>query len=173
MTLRRFLSLALASSMVLGAQSTGSADDHSPPMALLRIRGFPERGRVVSVDWVHRKDGRCVERRREGDLRFGPATRVDLGAHPARLRLLTPRRPRLRIVTWILADDQRHPLGPAEEIPFELEPLARNGRTLAWDAVFSFLVLEHRYFAVFARWPDREGCDQMQRATWTYHVRGL
>jgi hypothetical protein len=128
---------------------------------------------VVNVDWVTRRDGRCVEKHRSKDFRFGPAVRVDIGLYPGRLRLLTSHRPRLKILSWVLLDGSKKPLGPPEEIPFELEPLSRNGRTLAWDAVFRLLVVEHRYMAVFARWPDREGCDEMQRAAWTYHIRGL
>ena len=142
-------------------------------MALLKIHGFPQRGRVISVDWLARKDGRCVEKHRREDFRFGPPVRVDIGLYPGRLRLLTSHKPRLRIFSWILLDDQKHALGPPEEIPFELEPLARNGRTLAWDAVFRLAVVQDRYIAVFARWPDREGCEEMQRATWAYHIRGL
>jgi hypothetical protein len=142
-------------------------------MALLRIHGFPTRGKVVSLDWVARKAERCVEKHRREDFRFGPPVRVDIGLYPGKLRLLTSHKPRLRILSWILLDGEKHPLGPPEEVPFELEPLSRNGRTLAWDALFRLAVLEHRYIAVFARWPDREHCDEMQRVTWTYHLRGL
>ena len=169
----RVARLSLVAVLLLAFPAPAAAHDHGPPMALLRVNGFLQRGRVVNVDWVTRKDGRCVEKHRRQDLRFGPPVRVDIGAYPGRLRLLTSRRPRLKLLTWVLRDGSKKPLGPAEEIPFELEPLARNGRTLAWDAVFRLAVVQHRFIAAYARWPDREGCDEMQRATWTYHIRGL
>lgn len=142
-------------------------------MALLRIHGFPQRGRVIRVDWVRRENGRCVEKDRRQEFRFGPPVRVDIGLYGGRLRLLTAHRPRLRLLSWALLDGSKQPLGPPEEIAFELEPLSRGGRTLAWDAVFRLAVVQHRYIAAFARWPDREGCGEMQRASWTYHLRGI
>ncbi len=170
---RRLIVCLLSGVLLLGFPGAGSADDHAVPMALLRVHGFPQRGKVISLDWFSRKDGRCVEKERREEFKFGPPVRVDIGHYPGRLRLLTSHRPRLKILSWLLLDGDKKPLGVPEEIPFELEPLARDGRTLAWDAVFRMLVLEHRYIAVFARWPDREGCDEMQRATWTYHIKGL
>jgi len=173
MTFRRLLVLSLTGLLVLALPGVAPAHDHRVPLALLRIHGFPQRGRVISADWVARREAGCVEKERRKEMRFGPPVRVNIGLYPGRLRLLTRHRPRLRILSWILLDGEKRPVGSPEEIPFELEPLARNGRTLAWDAVFDLTVLEHRYIAVFARWPDRENCDQMQRVTWTYHIRGL
>jgi len=172
-TRRRLVCLSLTGLLLFPFPTPASAHDHRRPMALLRVHGMPYRGRMVEVDWVTRKDGGCVEKHRQRDLRFGPPARVDIGLYPGRLRLLTSHHPRLRILSWALLDGSKQPVGPPEEIPFELERLSRNGRTLAWDAVFRLFVVEHRYIGVFARWPDREGCDEMQRVTWTYHLRGV
>ena len=170
----RLARLSLVAVLLLAFPAPAAAHDHAPPSALLRVGGFPWRGRVIRLDWVRAaRDGRCVEKHRQRELTFGAPAPAEAGHYDVRLRLLTPHRPRLKIRSWALADSDRKPFGPPEAISYELERLSRGGRTLGWDAIFRVTVVQHRYLAVRGRWPDREGCDEKQRVLWTYHLRAL
>ena len=170
----RVVRISLVGMMLLAFPAPASAHDHRPPQATLRVGGFPWRGRLINLDWVRRTDdGKCVERHRRRELIFGSPAPAEVGHYDVRLRLLSPRRPRLRIWSWALVDSERKPVGPPEVVSYELEPLSRQGRTLGWEAVFRVTVIQHRYLAVRARWPDREGCDETQRILWTHHLRAI
>lgn len=160
--------------MLAGVPGPVGADDHRPPTVLLRVAGFPQRPRVVRVDWVTREDGRCTRRERREELRFPHATAEGVGLQRGVVRFLTPRKPRnLRVFAWAALDPARQPVGPPEAIPVSLEPQKRNGRTVAWDGTFELAVVDQRYLLVRARWPDRDRCPGSQKAAWAFAIRGM
>jgi len=162
------LTLAL---LTLGSGSPAIADDHRPPMAFLRM-GTLARGKLVELEWTAGSGRRCRVIDRQREFRFPQADHVEYGLHSGRLRFITPHRPRgVRILAWFAAEERRRPIGPPEELEYELHALRKKDRTVAWEAVFGLTVVNNRYLAVRARWPDRDGCSGTQKALWTFHVR--
>jgi hypothetical protein len=53
-----------------------------------------------------------------------------------------------------------------------LKRVVRDGRTVAWDAVFRVGQPGRDYYLVTeGHWKDREGCDDDQFAYWSFHVK--
>lgn len=50
--------------------------------------------------------------------------------------------------------------------------MVENGRTVAWDAVFSVKNPGRDYYLISeGHWQDREGCWDDQYASWSFHVK--
>jgi len=53
-----------------------------------------------------------------------------------------------------------------------LERVVRDGKTVAWDAVFSVNRPSRHYYLISeGHWQDREGCGGDQYAYWSFHVK--
>lgn len=52
-----------------------------------------------------------------------------------------------------------------------LERVARDGKTVAWDAVFSVNRPSRDYYLITeGHWQDAQGCEGDQFAFWSFHV---
>lgn len=71
---------------------------------------------------------------------------------------------------WRLENPRGGGLGLAEKVDYNLRPVRRGARIVAFDALFDAFVVGDYFIRVLAKWRDSEGCSGPQRAAWTFHV---
>ena len=170
---------ALAVSVVgifLLAQGPASAHDHKPPKTVL-MKGAKElqSGRLVEeYTWSYpsRNGNSCITD--EAALAFGfprEAPTVAAGSK-LKVRIYNSQRPE----PFYMQEVDREGVGRGE-VSVVLKPVLRDGRTVAWDAVFSVERPRSVYRLVAeGHWQDRdcsdpEPIDPHQFAYWSFRVK--
>lgn len=155
--------------------SAGTADDHLPPRVSLAIAGRGQEGRLGENSWTSKVGESCSAQHLDVFGRLYPSPRrVDSGRHTARVRFGKPEMPEvvsIRGWTWIEDRGDGRDRRGERSFSYALQPVEENGEVTAWIAEASVRVRRHLYIAVYAEWPDQEGCPQRQSATWHLHLK--
>ncbi|HEX2267061.1 MAG TPA: hypothetical protein VHI97_02505 [Actinomycetota bacterium] len=149
------------------------AHDHEPPRTALLANGETlQRGRHWSGCWTTGfPDGTFVTGCGDGFPQF---PKVDVVAPGTRvtIRILKSQRPRdLVIYAWKKTDRYGFVSGSPEELSYKRRRVRLPGG-VAWD--FSFATSDprrHYYVSVTGVWRDEEGAEEMQDASYAFHVR--
>lgn len=160
---------------VLLAQGPAQAHDHRIPSTVLK-KGAKElqAGTLVKESSWNRPsgDGLCENRSVIYRTRFPETDKVAAGAK-LRVRVFKAQRPdSFEIAAYRTVDENGDPSGEARLLRRSLERVVRDGKTVAWDAVFSASRPARDYYLVSeGHWKDREGCGGDQYAFWSFHVK--
>lgn len=171
--------------VLLVAQGPAQAHDHRIPYTtLMKGKERLQVGRrVIDSRWSSPSGKECASVTTyytfvlPGDaFNYPELDRVAAGAE-LRVRISKPERPdSFRISAYPKIDEKGNPSGRrrALERTLErtLEPVVRDGKTVAWDAVFSVERPSRNYYLIAeGHWRDVEGCGGGQHAHWSFHVK--
>ncbi len=106
--------------------------------------------------------------------RFPEADSVAAGTK-LRVRIFKSQRPdSFSVWAYRAVDENGEVTGEAQTLKRTLERVVRDGKTVAWDAVFTVNRPSRDYYIISGGlWQDTEGCDQAQFAYWSFHVKTL
>lgn len=148
-----------------------AAHDHAVPQVRLRAAGDSQDGNGYHVWWTRADGDGCVTGEGVGPRAFPPPLVVPSDTDKARIRFAKKQRPsELSIVAWRALDPTGAPVGPEEDVQFELKAKHRGGERVAWVAVFAAPDAGHYYLQTFVTWEEREGCGGDQGGWWTHHL---
>lgn len=149
----RLSAVALAVGLWMAMPSSASAG--WVPRTELRIADQRQGGGMVWAEWTRRTGRYCTVMHGDGLGTYPDPLTVAPGQHAARFLLRSPRKPRrVSITAWRAADPWGNPIGPGEELPFELEARAAgDGTVRAWRAAFSVAPPPDYYLDLYVRWP--------------------
>ncbi len=156
--------------------SPAVAHDHRPPEVVLRHGDLEQRGRLVALRWTRPagEEGCASTLIVKKPSYPGQGLPVRNGEFRARLRFIKPARPlsvKAEARPEVGADGDL--AGPAADVGLRLRPRRPGGDLAAWTALLHSRVQDHLYLRVSARWKDGDGCDDRQKATWTFHVSAV
>ena len=166
---RRAVIAATVALAAVGALPTSAlSDDRRPPAAVLRAHGDAlQVGTRGSYCWSYSTGGgggvgSC------GDVAgydWPRAARLNAPMGAA-IRFHKPERAeRLSLTAWRRVEEAGYPQGDAKRIRFVWRPTRRDGRIVAWDAVFTLWGSNRRYYIdAFGRWAEGD-------ATYYFHVK--
>ena len=172
-TARGYSVLALMIGLALLAPDAAFAHDHrSPRRALFSAGGLSQRGALVEVTWTSPSGPEeCVTQSGAGVSAYPSALPVPQGQITAAIRLRKQQKPKwLHVRAWREVDANGSPVGPIEKLAYQLEPVSRRNRTVAWLAQINPVVLEDLFIVVDAKWRDEDGCGELQSAGWAFHI---
>ncbi len=161
--------------IVLVTQRPLSAHDHQIPDTVL-MKGTKELQagtRVVESSWDRPAgDNECVNVNAFYTTRFPETDRVAAGAK-LRVRIVKSQRPdSFEIAAYRKVDENGAPSGQGRLLNRTLERVVRDGKTVAWDAIFSVNGADRDYYLISeGHWQDRDGCGADQFAYWSFHVK--
>ncbi len=89
------------------------------------------------------------------------------------MRIFKSQRPdSFEIAAYRTVDENGQPSGQGRLLNRSLERVVRDGKTVAWDAVFFVNRPGRDYYLISEEhWQDREGCGADQYAYWSFHVK--
>ncbi len=153
--------LALAG-VVLGAQRPAAAHNHQVPDTVLKkgTRDLQMGRRVIESSWDQPSgDGLCVNQNAIYSAGFPEVDRVPADSQ-LRVRILKSQRPdTFEVVAYPKADREGQPVGEGRQLRSTLGRVVEDGRTVAWEAVFSVNRPDRDYYLVTeGHWLDRQGC---------------
>jgi hypothetical protein len=160
---------------VLLALGTAQAHDHQMPQTVLKKgaknlqAGIP----VGESSWDRLTgDDECLNVSTIYRMRFPETDRVAAGSK-LRVRVSKEQRPdSFEVAAYRTLDEEGEPSGEGRLLKRSLKPVTVDGRTVAWDAVFSVNRPDRHYYLVSeGRWQDSEGCGNEQFAYWSFHVK--
>ncbi len=167
------IAVALAGA-VLVFQRAAEAHDHEVPDTVLKKDGRNLQAglRVNESSWDRPSGGGCVNQNAIYAPGFPDVDRVAAGSELS-VRIFKAQRPdSFEVVAFPRVDRDGNPAGRARTLPSTLERVVKDGRTVAWDAVFSVDRPDRHYYLVTeGHWQDREGCNADQFAFWSFHVK--
>lgn len=166
--------VALSFLLLLPAASPALADDHRAPRAELLVQGQRSAGTPSVPDQWSSADGQtCAFGVATGFIGFRRrAVEVTAGMHLARVRIYKAQRPdEVRVRAWRKVDAEDRPDGGQEVLKRRLVSITRDGTRVAWDVLFKVEIEDDLYLHLAGRWRDREGCGEMQKAGWTFHLK--
>ena len=159
---------------VLLAQGPARAHDHLVPETALKKgdRGLQSGTRVMESSWRRPSGDLCELETTFYRTRFPETDSVAAGAR-LRVRTFKAQRPdSFEIAAYRAVDAEGRPVGEGRLLGRTLERVVENGRTVAWDAVFSVKNPGRDYYLISeGHWQDREGCGDDQYASWSFHVK--
>jgi len=171
--MRKLVLVALV--LVLLAPVSVRAHDHEPPTVRLSTGDVGQKGAHFASCWW-RAIGEpnyyyfiCID----SIFAWPRAKQAETGA-TASVRFNKPAPPEEVVLDrWRRVDpDHGIPRGRARSVPFTLTPVVTDGVTTAWEATFTLPQRAgHMYLSPFAVWPDEEGTEQRQDASWLLHLR--
>jgi hypothetical protein len=174
--------VALLAAMAVGlfgvlllASGPAQAHDHQIPDTVLK-KGAKElqAGTLVKESsWDQLTgDDECLNLSTIYRTRFPETDRVAAGSK-LRVRVSKAQRPdSFQVAAYRTVDEEGEPSGEGRLLKRSLEPVTVDGRTVAWDAVFSVNRPGRDYYLISeGRWQDSEGCQNEQFASWSFHVR--
>ena len=117
-------------------------------------------------------DDECLNLSTIHRTRFPETDRVAAGSK-LRVRVSKAQRPdSFEVAAYRTVDENGEPSGQGRLLKRSLEPVVVDGRTVAWDAVFSVNRPGRDYYLVSeGHWQDSEGCQNEQFAHWSFHVK--
>jgi len=173
--------VALLAAMAVGlfgvlllASGPAQAHDHQIPDTVLK-KGAKElqAGTLVKESsWDQLTgDDECLNLSTIYRTRFPETDRVAAGSR-LRVRVSKAQRPdSFQVAAYRTVDEEGEPSGEGRLLKRSLEPVTVDGRTVAWDAVFSVNRPGRDYYLISeGRWQDSEGCQNEQFASWSFHV---
>lgn len=161
---------------VLLAQGPAEAHDHLVPDTVLKkgARELQAGTRVMESNWNQPSGDLCENESTVYRTRFPETDGVAAGTR-LRVRIFKAQRPdSFEIVAYRAVDAEGTPVGEGRLLNRALERVVRDGKTVAWDAVFSVKGADRDHYLVSeGHWRDREGCGRDQYAFWSFHVETL
>ncbi|MGH3147109.1 MAG: hypothetical protein ACRDTR_15035 [Rubrobacter sp.] len=161
---------------VLAASAPADAHDHRIPQTVL-TKGAKELQvgrRVIESSWVYPSgENECAQQTAFYSFRYPEVDRVAAGSE-LRVRVFKAQRPgSFEIGAYSRVDKDGAPSGEGRLLKRSLERVVRDGKTVAWDAVFSAKRPDRDYYLIgTGRWQDREGCGGVEQyAYWGFHVK--
>lgn len=160
---------------VLLAQGQAQAHDHQIPQTVLK-KGTNDlqTGLLVKESRWDRLVGEdlCENELTFYRTRFPETDSVAAGAN-LRVRIFKAQRPdSFFVAAYREVDENGEPAGEAQMLKRTLGRVVRDGKTVAWDAVFSVNRPSRDYYLISGGlWHDTEGCDADQFAYWSFHVK--
>jgi hypothetical protein len=161
--------------VLLLAQAPAQAHDHRIPQTALE-KGARELhpGTLVKESSWDRivEDGLCENQNAFYRTRFPYTDSVVAGA---KLRVHISKRQKpdsFEIAAYRTVDENGQPSGEGRLLKRTLERVVVDGKTVAWEAVFSVKRPSRDYYLIAeGLWKDREGCGNEQFAYWSFHVK--
>jgi hypothetical protein len=175
---RRMVALLVAVAVagaVLIAQGPALAHDHKIPRTVL-MKGAKELQvgtKVYKSSWDQLfNEELCYGEVIEYRYRFPETNGVAAGSK-LRVRIFKAQRPdSFEIAAFRTVDENGEPSGEGRLLNRTLERVVSDGKTVAWDAVFSVNRPNRDYYLVTkGHWKDRAGCGTDQFAYWSFHVK--
>ncbi len=176
------LTAALLAAMALGlfgvlvlAQRPAQAHDHQVPDTVL-MKGTQELQagtRVKESSWDRRVgEDVCDNRKVFYSTRFAETDVVAAGSK-LRVRVFKTQRPDSFVIgAYRAVDEEGAPTGEARMLNRTLERVVVDGKTVAWDAVFSVNRPSRDYYLITeGHWQDEGGCGADQYASWSFHLK--
>ena len=175
------LTIALLAAMAIGllgvllVSGPAQAHDHRIPKTVL-VKGTKELQagtKVYKSSWTQLFDEEsCYQEVIEYSYRFPEIDSVAAGAK-LRVRISKTQRPDTFLVgAYRAVDENGEPSGEARMLKRTLQRVVVDGKTVAWDAIFSVKSPSRDYYLVTeGHWKDREGCGADQFAYWSFHVK--
>lgn len=170
------MALGLLGVLLLLAPGPAQAHDHRIPNTVLK-KGAKElqAGTLVKESSWHYPTGEneCTNETTWYSTRFPETDSVAAGAK-LRVRIFKAQRPASFLVAaYREIDENGNPSDQGRMLKRTLEPVVRDGKTVAWDAVFSVNRPDRDYYLVSeGHWQDKEGCGENdQFASWSFHVK--
>ena len=161
--------------IVLVTQRPVSAHDHQLPKTVL-MKGAKELQAGILVnesswDWPA-GDDLCDNETYWYATRFPVTDGVAAGSE-LRVRVSKAQRPdSFEVAAYRTIDENGEPSGEARLLKRSLERVVKDGKTVAWDAVFFVNRPGRDYYLISeGHWQDREGCGADQYAYWSFHVK--
>lgn len=171
------MACALAVSVGVLAVAQGPAFSHDPRVpgtALVKGERQLQLGRKVEeYSWTSRADdGSCLTEQALLTYSYPAVDRVAPGSK-LRVRISKRERPEaFTIAAYRKVNADNFPAGRGRKLQRTLERVLRDGRTVAWDAVFRVKgPSRHYYLVADGHWRDSEGCGSDQFALWSFHVK--
>jgi hypothetical protein len=169
------VALLLGAGVVVGVQAPARAHDHEPPEASFLYKGQRElqRGKWLSSCWIYpNPDGTYTWHCLDYAIDFPAADRVGAGSE-LRIRVLKIQRPEQFLVSaYKKVNEEEVPIGSGRQLRTSLERVVQDGKTVAWDVVFSVNGPDrHYYLLAEGDWQDEHVEDASQDAAWTFHVK--
>lgn len=166
--------LTLASVVLVG-QEPAEAHDHRVPDTVLKkgARDLQAGRKVFESSWNQPAgNGDCVNQNIIYSGSFPEVDRVSAKSK-LRVRILKAQRPdTFGVVTHPKATQDGQPAGKGRVLPSTLRPVVEEGRTVAWDALFSVNLPNRDYYLITeGHWQDTQGCVGDQFAFWSFHVK--
>ena len=160
--------------VLLLASGTARAHDHQIPNTVLK-KGAKELQAGISVfesNWERPSGDLCEHVSTFYRTRFPETDAVAAGSE-LRVRISKVQRPDSFVVAaYQTVDENGDPSGEARMLRRTLERVVKDGKTVAWDAVFFVNRKSRDYYLITeGHWQDREGCGGDQYAYWSYHVK--
>ncbi len=162
--------------VLLLAQGRAQAHDHQIPNTVLK-KGAKElqAGTLVNESSWHYPSGEneCTNETTWYSTRFPETDSVAAGAK-LHVRVSKAQRPDSFFVgTYQEIDENGNPSGQGRLLKRTIERVVRDGKTVAWDVVFSVKGAGRDYYLITeGHWQDREGCGgNDQFASWSFHVK--
>jgi hypothetical protein len=167
--------LAAVAVTVTGYAMPAHAHDHRVPKTVL-VKGQQQlqTGYLVNeYSWAYPSgDGMCANEQAFLESRF-PAARNVAADSKLRVRIFKIQRPgSFEIAAYRAVDNNGIPTGKGQLLPRTLKPVVRDGRTIAWDAIFYVTRPSRHYYLVDeGHWKNRQGCRADQFAHWSLDVK--
>lgn len=160
---------------ILALSGEAQAHDHEIPRTVLKkgTTGSQAGTRVIESSWAYpEEDGVCASETAIYTYRYPEVDRVAPGRE-LRVRVFKVQRPdAFEIDAYPRVDEAGRPAGQRLRLRSHLEPVVRDGRTVAWDVAFSLARPDRHYYLIGGgRWQDRQGCGLDQYAYWSFHVK--
>lgn len=167
------MSLGLLGILLL-ASGQAYAHDHQVPDTVLKkgAKELQTGTRVFESSWNATAGGNeCVNESVIYRTRFPEADTVAAGSK-LRVRISKRQKPdSFEIAAYRALDEEGEPGGEARLLKRTLERVVVDGKTVAWEAVFSVKNPGRDYYLISeGHWQDREGCGGDQYAFWSFHV---
>ena len=168
-------SMALGLLGVLLAQGPARAhDDHLVPDTVLKkgAKELQAGTRVFESSWTRPSGDLCENESTIYRTRFPETDGVAAGSR-LRVRISKAQRPdSFEIAAYRAVDSEGTPIGEGRMLNRTLDRVVRDGKTVAWDAVFSVNGPGRDYYLISeGHWQEREGCGGDQYAFWSFHVQ--
>lgn len=164
---------ALSAALLLATQTPAQALGDEPPVTVLRQGNEVfQRGILGSNCWDSPDgEGGSVSRCEEVVASYPKADRVKAGS-VLRVRIFEAEKPDfVSLGAYRKVDDEGSPADEGQRLRTSLRPVARSGRTVAWDVVFQTNRPDrHYYLTLFGRWEDEDGFTAGD-AVWNLHVK--
>ncbi len=167
--------------VVLVAQRPAEAHDHVVPETVLKkgTQNLQVGRKVIESSWNRPAgENECVNMNAiytfelpGGKFNYPGVDRVAAGSE-LRVRILKIQRPdSFSVAAYPRIDERGNPSGEGRMLARTLERVVRDGKTVAWDAVFSVNRPSRDYYLITeGHWQDTQGCEGDQFAFWSFHV---
>jgi hypothetical protein len=150
---------ALLVATMFQSGASGAPNGH-PRMDLRWPSHSIQKGHMGSYCWTFKNGGECAD-----TIYTWPRAMLVKSGSRIKVRIHLARRPNsFQVAAWRKVGADDYPDGQAQRLDTQMRRVQRNGKTVAWDALFTVEGTRHYYIDVFGKWPQGD-------ASWTFHVK--